>query len=165
MMQRILRTLRDVDVFHALLRTRKLPVTVSVSSGKVRSTDQNRLQRLWCKEVSEQLGDQTPEEVRGYCKLTMGVPILRAEVEAFRVAYDRTVRPLPYETKLAMMMEPLDLPVTRLMTVSQKIRYLDHMHRHFSELGLALTDPDPMFGADAQRALAHVEAPDVEALG
>jgi hypothetical protein len=102
---------------------------------------QNKLQRLWLNEIAEQLGDQSAEEVRGYCKLTIGVPILRAENETFRERYDLIVKPLPYEQKLALMMEPLDFPITRLMTTKQATAYLDGVHRHFSEKGIVLTDP------------------------
>ena len=119
----------------------RIPFSISITSGRRRSIEQNKLQRMWVNEISEQLGDQTQEEVRGYCKLTIGVPILRAENEHFREHYDRVVKPLPYETKKAFMMEPLDLPVTRIMTVSQKTKYLDHVLQHFTELGLLLTLP------------------------
>jgi hypothetical protein len=141
MTTRTIRTKDDLALLLRFLRDRKLPFTVEVHSGAKRTTDQNRLQRLWLNEVAEQMGDRTPEEVRGYCKLTMGVPILRAENENFRDRYDAVVRPLPYDQKLAIMMEPLDLPVTRLMSVEQKTRYLDAIFRHFSEQGLALTLP------------------------
>jgi len=158
MTSRILRSIRDVDEFANLLRHRKLPVSVTVVPGKARTTEQNKLQRLWCKEIAEQLGDQSAEEIRGFCKLTMGVPILRAENDAFCDAYDRVIRPMPYEAKLACMMEPLDFSVTRLMTVWQTVRFLDHMHRHFAEMGLALTEPDPQFAADLKRANARASA-------
>jgi hypothetical protein len=121
---------------------KKLPFAVDVGIMRKRTVEQNRLQRLLVKEIADQLGDQTPEEVRGYCKLTLGVPILREENEAFREAYDRAVKRLPYEAKLAIMMEPLDMPVTRLMTVEQKTRYLDAIYRHFGDKGIALTVPE-----------------------
>jgi len=38
-------------------------------------------------------------------------------------------------------MEPLDFPITRIMTTKQATAYLDGVHRHFSEKGIALTDP------------------------
>jgi len=119
-----------------------LPFSITITAGRRRSIEQNKLQRLWCNEISEQLGDQTPENVRGYCKLAIGVPILRAESEKFRVKYDAVVKPLPYEQKLAIMMEPLDMPITRFMTVRQKSKYLDGVYQHFSEKGLVLTIPD-----------------------
>ena len=121
-----------------LIENQKLPFTIDITKGKRRSVEQNRLQRVWLNEISEQLGDQTPEEVRGYCKLTLGVPILRAENEGFREKYDTHVKGLPYETKVAIMMEPLDLPVTRLMTTEQKARYLDLICHHFGQRGIVL---------------------------
>lgn len=151
---RVIRTRGDIALLTKFLEGRKLPLSVTVQSGKKRSVEQNKLQRLWVNEIAEQLGDRTPEEVRGFCKLTMGVPILRAENDAFREAYDRHIKPLDYETKVACMMEPLDFAVTRLMTVSQKVRYLDAMQRYWSERGLVLTEPDPMFARDVERARA-----------
>lgn len=123
---------------------KKLPFTVSIADGKHRTTDQNRLQRLWVMEISAQLGDQTPEEVRGYCKLAFGVPILREENDAFCASYDQIIKPLPYPMKLKLMMEPFDFGVTRIMTTRQKTNYLDAIHRHFSEMGLILTNPEDL---------------------
>jgi hypothetical protein len=117
--------------------------------SRSRSLKQNKLQRLWLGEIAEQLGDQSPEEVRGYCMLTIGVPILRAENDTFRERYDAIVKPLPYEQKLALMMEPLDFPVSRLMTTKQATAYLDGIHRHFSEKGIVLTDPGDLLESRA----------------
>jgi hypothetical protein len=108
---------------------------------KKRSYEQNKLQRMWVKELSEQ-GDMTPEQYRGLCKLTFGVPILRLENDEFREQYDRTIKPLPYEVKLDIMMEPMDFPVTRLMSVKQKSDYLDQIFRHWSQEGFHLTRPE-----------------------
>ena len=117
------------------------PWTLSIDRPrKKRTLAQNRLQREWLKEIAEQTGRRA-EEVRGECKLTIGVPILRLENDAFREQYDRVVRPLPYETKLALMMEPFDFPVTRLMTTAQHAKYLDEVQRHFAEQGVMLTEP------------------------
>ena len=122
---------------------RKLPFTVNIAQGKWRTHEQNKLQRLWMKEAAEQLGDETAEEKRAYCKLHLGVPILRAENEEFCEKYDRLIRPLPYEVKLEYMATPLDFPVTRLMTTKQKKQYLDAVYQHFRSLGVALTEPNP----------------------
>lgn len=105
-----------------------------------RSVDQNKLQRKWLLEAQAQ-GDQTAEEYRGFCKLHFAVPILRWELPEFREKYDRIVKPLPYESKLELMQEPLDFPCTRLMTKDQKARYLDAIYQHFTGLGMRLTDP------------------------
>lgn len=123
------------------LRARKRPFTVDVVKGRRRSSYQNRLQRLWLNEAAEQLGDRTPEELRAECKLRFGVPILRAENTEFAEKYDQHIKPLAYETKIAMMMEPLDFPVTRLMTTDQKTRYLEAMCDFLMRQGVVLTEP------------------------
>lgn len=125
-----------------LIEQRALPMTVSIAKGAPRSIAQNRLQRLWLNEAAEQLQEDDAEGYRAYCKLRIGVPILRAENEDFAAQYDRIVKPLPYEQKLEIMREPIDLPVTRLMTTRQKKEYLDGMWVHFTGMGVKLTDPD-----------------------
>lgn len=139
---RTVRTEYERKMLLRLLSGRKLPFSVEITSGRRRSVEQNKLQRLLINEIAEQLGDRTPEQVRAECKLTLGVPILRAENESFRERYDAVVRPLPYEQKLAIMAEPLDLPVTRLMNVDQKHRYLEAIYQHYGEQGLVLTVPE-----------------------
>ena len=99
------------------------------------------LQRKWLNEAAEQLADDTAENYRAYCKLVFGVPILRAENEEFRRQYDAIVKPLPYEKKVEIMKEPIDFPVTRLMTTHQKARYLDQIYQFFREKGVQLTEP------------------------
>ena len=142
MTTRVIKTESDRALLIQYLKARPLPYTVDIVKGKRRSVEQNKLNRLWIAEIAEQLGDQTPEHVRGFCKLTMGVPILRAENTLFRERYDAVVRPLPYETKLALMQEPIDLPVTRLMTTDQEHRYLEAVCQFFVERGIVLTDPE-----------------------
>jgi hypothetical protein len=142
MTTRVIGSEKDRDVLLKLMRSQQIPFTVEIVKGRRRSVEQNRLQRLWTNEIAEQLGDRTPEEARGYCKLTIGVPILRAENELFCLAYDKLIRPRPYEEKLALMMEPIDFPVTRKMTTGQKTRYLDGIVQHFGEQGVVLTQPE-----------------------
>ena len=125
------------------------PCTVSIRKGAGRTNPQNRLAQQWASDVSVQLGDRTPEEVRGYFKLHHGVPI-RREDEAFAAAYDRTIRPLPYKAKLDCMMVPIDMPVTRDMTKAELTRYLDSIQAEFAPMGVRLTDPEELkFGRRA----------------
>lgn len=135
-----------------LIEARTLPFTVEIVDGRRRSSEQNRLQRQWINEIAEQLGDRTPEEVRAECKLRFGVPILRAESEIFRKKYDRLIKSMPYETKLELMAEPMDFPITRLMNVKQKTQYLDAIQRHYAEQGVVLTQPESQALADNVRA-------------
>lgn len=142
MTSRIVTTEYERRMLIKLVEGQSLPFTASLSSGKSRTWIQNKLQRKWMTEVSEQLGDRTPEDVRAYCKLTLGVPILRAENDDFCEKYDRIIRPLDYKVKLELMAEPMDFPVTRLMSTKQFTTYLDTVFRHFSEQGVILTIPD-----------------------
>jgi len=137
---KVIRDPLHIDALAALLKGRKLPITVTWTQGARRSDASNRLAQRWFTDISRQLGDQTHEDVRAECKLRFGVPILRAENEAFRVSYDATMKHLPYEAKLAAI-KAFDLPVTRLMTVKQMSAFMDEMQRHWSALGVRLTDP------------------------
>ena len=119
------------------------PCTVSIRRGTGRTNAQNRLAQQWAADVSAQLGDRTPEQVRGHFKLHHGVPI-RREDEGFAAVYDRALRPLPYEAKLACMMAPIDMPVTRDMTKAELTRYLDSIQAEFAPMGVRLTDPDEL---------------------
>lgn len=132
----------DRDMAAKLVANRPYPFTLSITDGKHRSTAQNRLQNMWFKEIAEQKGDIKPAEARAYCKLTIGIPILRQQNEAFRLRYDEVVKPLSYEQKLAIMQEPLDFPVTSQMNTKQFTEYLDGIIRHFGEQGIVLTMPD-----------------------
>src|SRR5690606_26105095 len=100
MTSRIVTTGADRDLVIELIKSYKLPFTVQITKGKNRSIEQNKLQRLWLNEAAEQLGDDTAEGYRAYCKLHFGVPILRGENEEFREAYDKIIRPHSYEDKL-----------------------------------------------------------------
>ena len=142
MTSRVIRNPADLQALSAFLMARGLPLTVSIAKGASRTVSQNRLQRMWCQEIAEQFGDRTAEEVRGDAKLRFGVPILRAENEPFREKYDRLIKPRPYAEKLEMMMEPLDFPVTRLMTTKQKTAYLDQFAAFYAAQGVRLTIPE-----------------------
>lgn len=137
----------DQGLLMAFIGNMELPFTVTIEKGLIakRSTDQNRLQRLWVNEA-EQQGDMTAEEYRAYCKLHFGVPMLRNENDTFAELYDSKIRDrvpaYSYEQKLEFMALPWDLHVTRLMTVKQHDKYLNMMHNHFTSLGMILTIPN-----------------------
>ena len=142
MTDRIVKTQHDQVMLLRYLESMELPFTVSIRKGADRTVAQNRTQRLWLNEISEQLSDQTAEEWRGYCKLRFGVPIMRAADEEFMEKYDRLIKPRSYEEKIELMMEPMDFPVTRIMTTRQKTKYLDAVREHFEGQGVLLTIPN-----------------------
>lgn len=137
----------DLKALKLLISNMQGPFTLTIEKGirEKRSTDQNRLQRLWINEA-EQQGDMTAEEYRAYCKLHFGVPMLRNENDTFLAMYDEKVRdrvpPYTYEQKLEFMAIPWDMHVTRLMTIKQHDKYLNMMHNHFTSLGMILTIPN-----------------------
>jgi hypothetical protein len=140
---KIIRHHDHIDALAAMLRFRKLPITVTWTQGAPRSDAQNRLAQRWFTDIATQLGDQTHEDVRAECKMRFGVPILRAENDAFRVSYDRVLKHVPYEEKLQAIRD-FDLPVTRLMTVKQMTDFMDAMQKHWSVQGVRLTDPEAL---------------------
>ena len=73
-----------------------------------------------------------------YCKLHHGVPILRAESEDFREAYDGAIKGLTYEQKLKVMRI---LPVTSLMSKAQLSKYLEAVQDDFAKRGVVLAFP------------------------
>ncbi len=137
----------DLKALKLLISNMQGPFTLTIEKGirEKRSTDQNRLQRLWVNEA-EQQGDMTAEEYRAYCKLHFGVPMLRNENDTFAELYDSKIRdrvpPYSYEQKLEFMAIPWDMHVTRLMTIKQHDKYLNMMHSHFTSLGMILTIPN-----------------------
>lgn len=152
MTTRMLLNKSDREAFFRLVETYKFPCTVNITKWKDRTIEQNRLQRLWHNEAAEQLGDGTAEEKRAYCKLHFGVPIMRAESEGFCAAYDKHIRPLSYETKLAFMAVPLDFPVTRLMSTKQTHDYLERVREHYEGQGVRLTIPAESLPGDMESA-------------
>lgn len=140
---RVVETPADRDMLVKFIEGQKLPVTVDITSGKHRTTKSNRLQRQWMNDIASQLGDSA-EYWRGWCKLHIGISIIKADNEAFAKAYDDEIKPLPYELKMKLMQEPFDFAVTRKMTSAQMALYLDTIQRDFTERGIQLTDPEAM---------------------
>ena len=128
-------------------QTGAITVTVEQGHNGKRSNNQNKLQRLWINELASQ-GDMTAEEYRAFCKLHIGVPILRNENEKFRQSYDEHMKWRDYQEKLRFMAEPFDFPVTRLMTVKQHKKFLDELYICFTSQGFILTDPENLRWGD-----------------
>lgn len=109
-----------------------------VSTDYIRSLDQNRLYYRWLGDLVKQ-GDQTKGEYRAYCKLHFGVGLLRQSDAGFDEVYQRIIRPLTYEQKLELMVEPIDLPLTSRMDTKTMSMYLKMISDHFMGEGFHLT--------------------------
>ena len=153
MTQRIIKTPHDLDMLKVYLDSRQLPLTVNIEDGRDRSSEQNRLSQKWYGEIADQTGEDR-EEVRARCKLEIGVPIMREASDKFRATYDRLIRPLAYDDKLALIRDT-DMPVTRLMNVTQMTHYMDLVFQRHSEFGIVLTVPPDRFAyAPKERSAA-----------
>lgn len=67
MVQRIVKGPDDLALLKVYLDGRKLPLTVEITEGRDRSTEQNKLAFKWYAEVSDQTGEDR-EDVRARCK-------------------------------------------------------------------------------------------------
>lgn len=146
-LQSLIGDLREQWRLHHYLR-------VNLKIGKDRSEDQNGLSHVWYDQIVRELRDDNALGVKRFCKLHFGVPILRAEDDAFRDLYDTAIKNrLTYEQKLKAM-DALD--VTSRMSTKQMQQYLDAMVEHYAKLGVVLEakKKEPR----ARRALPQQEA-------
>lgn len=141
-MKRTIRTPRDFVALQQDLKALSMPFTIAVRDGADRSNEQNALAFKWYKEAADWLGDQEAWQVRAECKLNIGVRMLVAEDDDFREKWFFVFAALTYEQKLALMVEPHDYPVTRLMNKDQMSRYMDAVCKKYTEAGVVLTHPD-----------------------
>jgi hypothetical protein len=116
-LQQAIGELREAYKAHKFIR-------LTLKTGKARTLDQNGISHVWYEQIARELREDTPLEVKNFCKLNYGVPILRAEDKAFRKHYDMVFLRLSYEQKLEAMTH---LPVTSLMNKSQLNQYLAAM--------------------------------------
>ena len=114
-------------------------VKINAKSGKARSIDQNSISHAWYEQLARELREDDALGHKCYCKLHHGVPILRAEDEEFRTAYDATIKGMTYEQKLQVMRL---LPVTSLMVKDQLSKYLEAMQADYSRRGVRLEFPE-----------------------
>lgn len=102
---------------------------------KGRTPAQNAFSHAWYEEIAEAFPEDDELGWKCYCKLHHGVPILRAEDEEFRLAYDGTIKGLTYEQKLLAMRV---FPVTSRMNVGQLTKYANAVRDDFAGRGLHL---------------------------
>lgn len=114
-------------------------VKVSAKTGKARSLDQNAISHAWYEQLARELREDDSLGWKCYCKLHHGVPILRAEDDEFREAYDSVIKGLTYEQKLIAMRV---WPVTSIMNKEQLSKYLEAMQADFLARGVRLEFPD-----------------------
>lgn len=144
MVTKVIREVGEIEGLSRFIAARgKFPMTITITQGAPRTDLQNRLVQRWFTDIARQLGDSSHEDIRAFCKLTIGIPILRAENEAFKAQYDRVLKHLSYEEKLEAI-RVFDFPVTRLMQTKQMTQFMDEMQRYWGEKAIKLTDPESL---------------------
>lgn len=120
-------------------------LVVSMRPGKDRTVDQNT---FWFKlygRIAQMTKIGQVEDARCYCKLHIGVPIIRRDCEEFRDGWNRLFLHLTYEEKLHLMGEcslfgPDGFPVTRLFGRAQGIEYTNRIVDEFTAKGVVFSD-------------------------
>lgn len=146
MTERTIASKEDLENWFTLLRSRKLPMTVSAVEGRDRTSAQNRLMWTWAQETGDQVGE-TADEVQRRWKLDHGIPILCVDREEYRSFCRLTLGRLNRDQRLEAMEFT---PVTSEMNVRQMVRFMDTVERECAEGGIVLTQPDQEL-ADYQR--------------
>lgn len=98
-----------------------------------RNRGQNDLSHALYEDIAQVLTEDDALGWKCYCKLHHGVPLLRAEDEEFRETYDKAIKGLTYEQKLAVMKI---LPVTSLMNKKQISKYIEAVKGDFIPRGV-----------------------------
>jgi hypothetical protein len=114
-----------------------LIVTISAPS---RTSEQNALIHKWFSEIATQKGDESMMDIKAYCNLTYGRPILIRDDAEWQAVFGYLFDALPHEKKIKAI-RVLDVPFTRRMGVKQLSEYMDHMQRDYREAGFFLSDP------------------------
>lgn len=102
--------------------------TLTISTGKKRSLQQNAILHAWCQQVADEEREYTAGGVKCLVKLFFGLPILRGADEDVNEAAATCLDVLPYESKVAAMKY---FPVTSLMKTKQLAQMLEQMQAHY----------------------------------
>ncbi len=120
-------------------------VLVSMRPGKDRTLDQNALWFSIYQRAAQMTEMGDVDDVRRYCKLHFGVPIMRRDCDEFRAGWSASFLMLDYEIKLRLMgpcamFGPDGFPVTRLFSRKQGIEYTDRVVAEFAGRGVVFED-------------------------
>jgi hypothetical protein len=131
------------EILKAMNPTEKEPVRAVIGPDtETRSAKQNRLSHLWYP-VMGAAYHLDRHEMKAYCKLAYGVPIMREDKD-FNAFYTTALDPLDWDQQLDAM---LYVPVTSLMKVKQMAEYLTIMDREAAVRGVVLPAPDDLYWA------------------
>jgi hypothetical protein len=105
-----------------------------------RSIDQNSLIYALYGQIASQNESEAIIDIRRHCKLHYGVPLLRANDEAFCQFYDKSIKGMEYETKL-LLMDYMDITSRKEFKKPMATQYIDTIIREYSKQGYSLIHP------------------------
>lgn len=140
-----MRSLSEAIQFMASMFREHKYLVLSWRTGRDRSLEQNGLWAGMYKRSAETTGQGTPDEVRAYCKLHFGVPIMCRDDEGFAAGWQRYFSLLPYEEQMHLMgpnplFGPHGFPVTRLFSTRQGAEFTEALLDHFEPKGVYFDD-------------------------
>lgn len=104
--------------------------TLSIKTGKKRTLNQNAILHAWCEQVSLELGEHTPMQIKCLVKYHIACPMLRAD-EYYNDTYLTVIDALPaYENKIKALEF---FPATSLMDTKQLNRVLEAMQHNYAD--------------------------------
>ena len=135
-------TVRDADTLvslYARLGDMPHPFTVQVRHGEGRSMSQNALFHAWMGQIAKATHDE-PGSVKADCHIRWGIPILRAEDEAYD-AFINAALGGRTRKDVKDMIERGFVSCSSLMSKPQLSRYMDAVWREYAP-HVQLMDPE-----------------------
>jgi hypothetical protein len=139
MIDRLIENATALDRLIRFISRQQYPFRVTITDGRPRSYDQNRLFHQWVKDAADQRPGMTTLDIQCEWKLLHAVPILVAENVAFSDMWSDIAEGLNYSQQLKLV---AFIPATSLMTVDQFKRCLDAIEQYNIENGIELTDTE-----------------------
>lgn len=125
-----------------------IQVTVE-NKTKDRSSLQNRLSHKWYSVIGKQTFE-SEVEVKRYCKLTFGIPIMIRDVEGFAGMWGIQTTEMTYEQEKWSMKF---MKLTSILSVEQMTEYLNQMKLHYESENIYLPTKDDLYA----RAMGYTE--------
>jgi hypothetical protein len=121
---------------------------VTWTTKKNRTLDQNALWASLYQRIAETLDGGTAQDIsarKAYCKLMLGLPILRRDSDRFDAGWNQLFRDKGYQYQIFIMgPNPLfgsdGFPITRLFDTKQGAEYTDAVVDSFVQQGVFFAD-------------------------
>lgn len=131
---------RAVKLVREIIPDGKYQVTIE-KKAKDRSSLQNRLSHKWYSVIGKQTFE-SEKEVKNYCKLSFGIPIMIRDVEGFAGMWAMQSEGMTYEQEKWSMKF---MKLTSILSVEQMTYYLTQMKLHYEAENIHLPTKDDLY--------------------